>query len=759
MSWFTAPPSSQRWAFALSALVTATAVPAHAQSKRSHVEDKNAPTTVRAEVITGRPEREITLERNAEVVRDQTRLTADTACYKQVEDQVDANGNVRLWRFGDFYTGDVLKLNMESGKGFVLHPTYKIEQGNGQGKAERIDFINQEEAVVVNGTYSTCEGPNPDWYLKSSTLNLDTGRDVGTGGKTVVYFKDVPILGTPAISFSLSGARRSGWLAPTPGFASKNGIELTVPYYVNIAPNRDLTLYPKYIQRRGVQLGANARYIGENEAGSYGGETYLEYLPNDRLRHTDRYTINSTHSQALAPGLSYGWSVRKTSDDDYPSDFSKTVATSAERQLLRELRSDYRSEFWSLTARVQNYQVLQDPAAFLPRPEGADPNTPLVVADPNLVVARPYDRLPTVNFHAGRFDVGGFDWAVDSEVTRFWHPDLVRGNRIVVVPQVSYPFIRPGYFVTPKLMLNASAYQLDDNAVTNTGFQDRSLTRAVPTVSVDSGLVFERDAKLFGHAVTQTLEPRLFYTYTPYRDQSRFPLFDTAEATFNFSQIFSENRFVGADRIGDTNQVTAALVSRYLEPDGAERLRLAFGQRFYFNEQLVRLGAAPAGKVTHSDILMAAAGRISDTWNFDSDLQYNPSEHRTMSTNHALHWTPAPKKVLNLSYRYLRDSGKNVDLSSQWPLATRWYGVGKVNYSMLDKRIVESLVGLEYKGDCWVFRMGAQRFVTTSKSVSTPIFFQLELIGLSSNLGLGNNALETIAKTIPGYQRLSPATR
>jgi len=226
MSWFSASPPSQRWAFAISALVAATTVPVHAQKapRPVHVEDPDAPTVMTANSMNGRPEREINLDKNVVIERGKTtKMTADTACYKQVEDQFDAEGHIKMWRFGDYYTGDVLKLNMETGKGFLLNPTYRFEVGGGQGKAERVDFINPDEATVIDGTYSTCEGPNPDWYLKSSTLNLDTGRDVGTGSKTIIYFKDVPILGTPGISFSLSGARRSGWLAPTPGFASKNG--------------------------------------------------------------------------------------------------------------------------------------------------------------------------------------------------------------------------------------------------------------------------------------------------------------------------------------------------------------------------------------------------------------------------------------------------------------------------------------------------------------------------------------------------------
>lgn len=736
MSWFSAPPPSQRWAFALTALVTVSSGPLHAQApkKTPRTEDPNAPTVVQAEEISGRPDREVNLARDVELTRGQTRMKADTACFKQVEDEVTATGHVQMWRFGDRYKGDALQLNLDSGKGWVLHPEYRMELNNAQGKANRIDFVNEDVAVVSKGTYSTCEGPNPDWYLTADTLRLDSGRDVGMASKTVVYFKGVPIIGTPAMSFSLSGARRSGWLPPSIGFGSKGAAEIAIPYYFNIAPNRDLTLYPRLILTRGLQIGADARYIGETDAGSYMGETRAEVLPHDRITKTDRWLVNSLHSQAIARGLSYGWNLHAASDDDYPTDFSKSVANSAERQLLRELRTDYNTQYWSLNARVQNYQVLQDPAA---------------AANPAYTVPRPYDRLPQINFHAGRYDVAGFDWAVDAEATRFWHPNLVRGNRAVLVPQISYPWVRPGYFITPKLMLHASKYDLDSSVNGN----PTSLTRSLPTFSVDSGLVFERDSSLFGKAVTQTLEPRLFYVRTPYKDQSQFPNFDSALAGFNFAQIFGENRFIGSDRVSDANQVTAALVSRYIESNGAERLRLALGQRFYFSQQRVQLDASKPGTESRSDVLLAAAGRVAEDWSFDSAVQYNASARSVFSSNYGLQWRPGAKQVLNAEYRYQRDSFKNMDVSTQMPIAQRWYGVGRVSYSLRDRKVLESLIGLEYKADCWVFRMGAQRFVTTAQTTSTPVFFQLELNGLSK-LGFGN-PLESFYKSIPGYSRLN----
>jgi LPS-assembly protein len=738
MSWFSASPPSQRWVYALTALMTASAVPAHAQQapqKKVRVDDPDAPIVVQAEEIGGRPDREITLKRDVELVKGATRITADTACFKEVENEVTASGNVRMWRFGDRYKGDELKLNMSTGKGWVLHPEYRMELNNAQGQAARLDFISTEEAVVTDGTYSTCEGPNPDWYLKSSTLRLDEGRDVGVAGKTVVYFKGVPIIGTPAMSFSLSGARRSGWLPPSIGFGAQRRAEVMVPYYINIAPNRDLTLYPRLMLDRGLQMGATARYMGETDAGLYSGQTHAEFLINDKKTNTDRWLVNSTHTQDLARDWSYGWNVNAASDDDYPSDFSKSIATSAQRQLVRELRTDLRGHSWTLSARVQNYQVLQDPAA---------------AADPTLTVPRPYDRLPEVLFHAGRFDVHGFDWSVDAEITRFSHPLLPNGNREVLIPQLSYPVVRPGYFITPKLMLHASAYQLDQALAGD----PTTLTRTLPTVSVDSGLVFERKSSLLGSGMTQTLEPRLFYVYTPYKDQSRFPTFDSAEASFNFAQLFNENRFIGQDRIADANQITAAAVSRFLESNGAERLRVALGQRFYLQDQRVQLVAGAPGNESRSDALAAVAGRISETWSFDSAIQYNARTSSVVTSNYGVQWQPGDKKVVNAEYRYVRDSFKNVDLSSQWPLSARWYGVGRVSYSLLDSKILESLVGLEYKADCWVFRMGAQRFVTTARRTSTPIFFQLELNGLSK-LGFGS-PLESFYKSIPGYSRLNP---
>jgi LPS-assembly protein len=723
MNRFPAFPPSQRLLRILAAFLTAASVPALASAqtnvKGSKSNDKDAPANVSAEQMSGRPDREIFLERDVEIIRGSTTVNADKATYRIMEDEIEAAGHIRMRRFGDSYTGDELKFKIEAQEGYVLNPTYRLERNNAQGRAERIDFEGEDRATVIDGSYSTCEGPDPDWYLKSSKLNLDAGRDEGIAHKTVVYFKDVPILAAPAMSFPLSDARKTGFLPPTIGTTNQGGFEVTVPYYLNIAPNRDLTLYPKIYARRGLQLGADGRYLGEG----YSGQTKVEALHNDHQTGTNRYAITSTHVQALAPGWSYGWNINSASDNDYPSDFSHTITAASQRLLVRDIALNYGGNYWNASLRASNFQVLQDPI---------------------IPIVHPYDRLPQLSLHAGRQDVNGFDWDADSELTRFSHPTLAGGDRFLVNPRIAYPVIQPGYFVTPKLSLHATRYQLENRVAG----APSDLTRVLPTLSMDSGLVFERDAQFFGNAMTQTLEPRLFYVYTPFRDQSAYPNFDTAEADLSFAQLFSENRFVGNDRISDANQLTAALITRYIEPSGAERMRFAVGQRFYFTEQRVMLGAVR--NESRSDLLVSIYGQLTPKVSVDGNIQYSQTLHTMNRANYGARWQPAPKSVLNLQYRLDRVNRlEQIDAAAQWPFAARWYGVARINYSLPESKIAEGLLGVEYKADCWVFRMVGQRTPTATSKATSAFFFQLELNGLTR---LGSNPLDALKASIPGYQ-------
>lgn len=722
----------------LAAVSAPTLAAAQTNAKPAKADDREEETRISSEQMTGRPDRELVLERDVEIIRGETTVNSDHATYWAVEDEVELNGNIRMTRFGDRYTGDKMRLKMDSGVGYVTNPTYHMLESNGQGKAERIDFESNDRALITDGTYSTCEGPNPDWYLKASTLKLDTGREVGNAEAPIIYFKGVPIIGALSMSFPLSAARKSGFLAPTQGTTSTGGLEVSVPYYFNIAPNRDLTLTPRYIARRGMMLGADARYMDS----TYAGETKAEFLPNDTQTKTNRWSIASVHTQKFSPETTMNWNINSASDNNYPSDFSRNLSISTQRLLLRDLNFVYATNFWTATARASNYQVLQDPAA---------------------PITRPYDRLPQFTLTANRADVNGFDFAANLEATRFWHPTMVRGERYVVNPSISYPIVRPSYFITPKVSLNAAAYSVQDP---NTNVSS-TYNRALPTFSLDSGLVFERDANFFGSAMTQTLEPRLFYVKTPYRDQSQFPIFDSAVADLSFAQIFSENRFIGNDRISDSNQLTAAMVSRYIEESGTERLRVALAQRVYFSEQLVTLGTPTTGK-SKPDWLASGTLQISNALRTEGNVQYSANQSSVIRGNAGLSWRPEPKKVLNLTYRVdVPNALRQIDVSGQWPIADRWYGVGRLNYSLPNdyanrpgfapltappaRGLSEGLMGLEYKADCWIFRVVAQRIPTaTGKSTST-LFFQLELSGLTR---LGSDPLQALRTSIPGYQEL-----
>lgn len=291
--------------------------------------------------------------------------------------------------------------------------------------------------------------------------------------------------------------------------------------------------------------------------------------------------------------------------------------------------------------------------------------------------------------------------------------------------------------------------------MTRNAATDDSLDRALPIFSLDSGLFFERQFSYKNRPYIQTLEPRLYYVYIPFRDQSLIPNFSTAETDFNFAQIFTENRFVGGDRVNDANQLTAAVTSRFIEDEtGIERLRLAVGQRYYLEQPRVTLDN-PAPAANSSDILFAVSGQLSRKWSVDMAWHYSPDGNRSERLSIGTRYSPAPGKVVSLAYRNrvatpaLPEAINQIDLSGQWPLGRRWYALGRLNYSLRDRSIVEGLAGVEYNANCWALRLVAHRLATAQQQVSTSLFFQLELTGLSR---LGNNPLELLRQSIPGYR-------
>ena len=729
-------------------------------------------TTVRAEQMTGRPSRVLNFDGQVEIVRGPSTIDAETAEYHGVEDLVMANRNVQMFRDRDCYSGDTLEMQMDTGEGFLLNPVYQLAKNNARGFAKRMNFVDSDRSEIEQGTYTTCQGTKPDWYMLSSRLDLDTGRDEGVAYDGVVYFKDVPILAAPWMSFPISDARRSGILPPEFYSTTAGGPELTVPYYFDIAPNRDATIFPTYIEKRGAQLGGEFRYLGSD----YSGFTHAEITPSDNDANGKmRYSISSIHNEVLMPGLTFSMNYNRASDDQYAIDYSHSITQSSQHLLPQIFALNYAtSPFWNAGIQMVNYQVLQDA---------------------NNDIAKPYQILPKVYAAASKTDNYGFDWSVYGEYADFLNsnPGTVYGERLVGQAQLSYPITGTSYFITPKISYHVSQYKLvPNNGVYTSDFStgpngaytvatapfstDPALT--VPTFSLDAGLYFERDATLLGHDLTQTLEPRLFYVRTPYRNQADIPLFDTGIADINFAQIFSENRFSGQDRVSDANQLTAALVSRAIEMNGQERMRFAIAQRSSFQQPLVvdtpYYYAINSNGITvpppisslpsRSDLIFAASGKLTDTLTLDAGWQYSESFRSTQQMNYGFKWQPGPMQVLNVEYRFQQVSEvdpegmKQIDISAQWPIAPRWYGVARSNFSVQDHRVLDGLAGFEYKQDCWIFRFVAQRYLVPStvagitSSSTTSLFFQLELNGLSK---IGSNPLEVLRRSISGYQPLN----
>lgn len=709
--------------------------------------DPNSPVKLEAQQINGRPDRTITLEKNAKVDKGNSHIEADDIYYDIVDDKVNAVGHVFIDRAGDKFTGNQLQLKMDTGIGYMDSPVYRLLRKNAQGRAQRVEFDSQDSATVLVGDFTTCEGPDPDWYLKSSKLSLDNDSGTGVARNAILVFKGVPIAGTPYISFPLAEERVSGFLAPTITTSTTGGLEVTTPYYVDIAPNRDLTLYPHYISRRGLMLGGEARYLDRD----YAGQTKAEYLNSDAVTNENRYIISSQHKQNFGSGLTFNSNLNAASDDGYPNDFPFSLGFSnpgtSRRLLLRDAMLNYADVDQRAMFRVTDFQVLQDV---------------------NAPIAIPYARLPQLSYQKFNYYDNGLSLEFNSDFTRFSHATGFQGatqvvknaDRMVLNPRISYRWQRPGAFIKPSLSLHMTNYNLDQIPYATM----TAPARAIPTASLDSGLIFERDASFFGRDATQTLEPRLFVSHTPYvkQDLSLYPNFDSAEADFNYAQVFRENRFVGNDRVGDSSTVTTALMSRYLEIEGQERLRVAVAQRFSFSEPRVILGD-PALQTstttdTKSDILLLSSGRVTRELRLDANFQYSQSNQEFNRVNFGTFWQPELRKVLNVQYRRdvrSTDPAANFeifDVSGQWPLSARWYGVARLNYLIKEQEVGQSLIGAEYRADCWIFRFVGQRTPTAQGVTNTTVFLQLEFNGLSS---LGSNPLTALRANVPGYQKLT----
>ena len=714
------------------------------------------PVFVRGDHISGQTDLNTTIEGNAELRRGDTVIRADRLDYDVPEDLAKARGQVRINRAGNVYEGTVLELRVDAFEGFFSDARYRFLATQAHGDATRVDFIDKDRAVVHNATYTTCERGNeeswePDWVLRAETIRLDNEEEVGTADGAVLEFKGVPILPIPHISFPLSDKRKSGLLPPTIGLDSRDGVAYSQPYYWNIAPNRDATLRAALMTKRGANLGGEFRYLEP----SYHGQISADLMPTDRLRDRMRWSFAGQHQGVIdSPigGLGLNINVSRVSDDNYWRDFGRASEPLRQRLLPGDAILSWGGNDMTAMVRTLKWQTLQDVTA------------PIVP---------PYDRMPQLQWRYVPSRLGGgLDASVELDTTRFQAARELTGqpnaHRSYAVAQISRPFLAPAGFITPRLQVHATQYQFDSPLANG----DRSANRALPTFSLDSGLVFERDASYFGRAFLQTLEPRVFYTYTPYRDQSRLPVYDTAATDFNFATIYTENAFGGNDRIADNNLLTLGVSTRLIDPDtGAEAARFGIAQRVRFSDQNVTLpGVAPVSERL-SDVLLGAGITWTPQWAFDSTVQYNPKTGRSIRSTVGARYSPGNYRTVSAAYRFQKDNSEQIDIGWQWPLndlwgdkgkdlgpgrgqgGGRWYAVGRLNYSLQDRKLVDTVVGLEYDSCCWIGRVVLERLQSGVTTSNTRLLFQVEFVGFS-RLSLGSSPLDTFKQHVPRYQYL-----
>ena len=720
-----------------------------------------APVFLLGDRIYGRADQDTVVEGDAEMRKADTVIRADRLEYDQPSDLARAIGHVRIDRGGNRYEGPLLELKVERFEGYFQQPSYHFAQNDAHGEASRADFLDENHTVVHDATYTTCRrlpGPSwmPDWVLRAASITLDNDEEVGVADGAYLSFKGVPILPVPAISFPLTDKRKSGLLPLSAGVDNLSGTTLALPYYWNIAPNRDATITPTLMTARGVDLGVNYRYLEPN----YDGRVFADSMPGDRLRDLDRWGLVLNHNARIDTGLSgqapinLALNLSRVSDNNYWKDFASPEPTLTQRLLPGDLLATWGQGDFSGSVHLMRWQVLQDP------------DSPIVP---------PYDRMPQLTGRYAQSNVRGFDWSIDGDFTQFEADRALTGQpnaqRGFVLAQLSRPWLAPQGFITPKLQLHAAAYQFD--ALLSDGSQ--SASSVLPTLSLDSGLVFERATQVLGRNFVQTLEPRAFYVYTPFKNQRFLPNYDTGVADFNFASIYMENAFVGHDKIADNNLLTMGLSTRFLDPDsGSQTARFGIAQRLRFEPQQVTLDSTGTPAQTGlSDLLLGSEVNVNEHWALESTTQYNPLTEQSVRATLGARYNPGPYRVVNAAYRFQRDVSEQVDLSWQWPINDLWgdrgqelgagrgqgegryYALGRLNYSMDQKALVDTLLGVEYDAGCWLGRVVFSRTQTSTSTAVERWIFQLEFVGFT-RIGTADPRA-TLTQNISRYQNLRDA--
>lgn len=608
---------------------------------------------------------------------------------------------------------------------------FELPDRNARGSADHIQVTRDNELKLNGVRYTTCPVGEEDWVLRASDIDIRQRAGLGFGRGVRLDFKGVPILYTPFISFPVGNQRKSGFLFPTIGTSTRSGSSLSVPWYWNIAPNYDATFAPTWFSKRGGKLDSELRYLTDFGRGSLNAE----YLPDDKEFGDARSYLHFADRSDFTDTLRLDVDAANVSDSAWFEDFGLGPEGTSISYLERTASLTYLTQHWLAVLRAQNFQTIDD-----------------IGIPPEL---RPHTLLPQLAVHAGFPDqLAGLEFGLDLEAGNFAHnydDRVATGWRMDVAPEIRLPLRGAGVYLEPSASWRYTAYRLDDAVLPGV---DDSPTRSAPVVSVDGGLVFER---LSGsrHQRLTTLEPRFMYLYVPYRNQNDLPVFDTAPADLNLVQLFRTNRYVGTDRLSDANQISIGVTSRLLDAQsGKQFISGTIGQAYYFDEPRVTLPGEVLEDPEFSDIIAELDVTAYGDWNVSMGVQWDPDENRSEKGDVRLQYQPEYDRVMNLGYRFRRDSIEQVDGSVAWPIGDKWSGYARLVYSLEDKKSLDQFAGFEYRSCCWRIRAVARRYVSDrTGDTDTSFLLQLELNGLSS-VGVGADAF--LERSIRGYSSGPP---
>ncbi|MCW8955311.1 MAG: LPS assembly protein LptD [Gammaproteobacteria bacterium] len=691
--------------------------------------DKQQETRISAQQVENLSGDSTRFTGDVQIDRHLLRLQADEINYQRKTETITLSKNIHIDANNLAIDADSGWYNMSDNTGEFSNTQYRIINPYFQGQSPALIFESKNITRLESSSFSSCPPGNRDWELKSSSLTLDTESQTGSATNTTIWFKGFPLFYTPYISFPLGDQRRSGFLMPSFGNSNRNGTEISIPWYWNIAPNQDMLLTPTNMVKRGQLLDTKYRYLSQDSMGNID----LAYLDNDQLTDTERYFLNFKHHTDLGSKVDLDLDIKDASDPDYLYDFGGAQDSTSLSHLERKANIAYNQGPWKLNLMAQTFETIDEDITL---------------------ASRPYRRLPQLTL-TGTDQLGSSDlsWSVESEWVDFEHESdsRITGQRMDIYPKVSWPLLGNAWFLTPSFGYRYTRYDVLDDTDTPLDIEDRRLS----VTSLDSGLFFERYSQ--NGRYLQTLEPRLFYLKVPYHDQSTQPIFDTGNLDFTFAQLFRDNRFSGIDRIGDADQLTLGLTSRLLDADnGNELMSFSIGQIHYFEDRLVSLDSTTV-ETQKSDIIAEISGSLNN-WTARGTAQYNPELNQTDKRSVQLHYQRDKHQIFNVGYRFRRDLAdetqnlEQTDISLVIPLAKRYRLLARRNYSMTESREIESLYGIEYESCCWAIRLIAQSSLLEDEPETTydrSIKLQLVLKGLGST---DKSATDSLTHAILGYQ-------